>query len=186
MQNNIEKILKKHPLIPVVTIHSEEEIDLVYEKLKGEGIRCIEITLRTEMSWKAIELFKKRYSNEFSVGVGTIISVQDIEKCAELKVDFMVSPGMTDTLITAFNQSGIPYLPGASTPSEIIHGIELGCKVLKFFPANLFGGMKALKTYKNVFQGIQFCPTGGVNIDNFKEYLALENVISVGGSWLTK
>jgi 2-dehydro-3-deoxyphosphogluconate aldolase/(4S)-4-hydroxy-2-oxoglutarate aldolase len=82
--------------------------------------------------------------------------------------------------------SKIPFIPGASTPSEIMQALEYGCDTLKFFPANLFGGIKALKTYGNVFPQVKFCPTGGVNESTFEEYLDLDNVISVGGSWMTK
>ena len=183
-QNNIEHVLKENKLIPVVTIHALNEIDSIYEQLKLNGISCIEITLRTAVSWEAIKLFKEKYGDHFSVGVGTIVSVNDIERCKELKVDFMVSPGVTDSMREAFNSSGIAFLPGVATPSEIIQGLESGWRFFKFFPADLFGGLKALKTYGSVFSEAKFCPTGGINASNYEEFLALENVVSVGGSWL--
>lgn len=185
-QFNIEDVLSGSPLIPVVTINALSEVDTVYEQLKSQGISCIEITLRTAVSWEAIRLFKERYGNEFSVGVGTILSIRDIERCQEVKVDFLVSPGTSDTMIAALNTCGIPFLPGVATPSEIIRGLEAGWKCFKFFPADLFGGIKALKTYGSVFSEAKFCPTGGINESNYKDFLALENVMSVGGSWLLK
>ena len=184
LQNNIEAILKANPLIPVVTIENLDQVDEVYEKLSSQGINCIEITLRTEIAWEAIALFKERHP-DFQVGVGTIISSEDILKCVKLKVDFMVSPGLTASMIQQFDFSGIPFLPGVSTPSEIIRGIDMGWRVFKFFPADLFGGAKALKVYGNIFKDVSFCPTGGINKENFQEYLELKNVIAVGGSWLT-
>ena len=184
MQNNIEAVLRNHPLIPVVTIQSMDELEKIYTTLKNQGISCIEITLRTEIAWEAIAEFKARYGNEFDVGVGTIISPDDILKCVKHKVDFMVSPGLAPSMVQQFDFSGIPFLPGVSTPSEIIKGLDTGWEVFKFFPADLFGGVKAMKMYSALFKNAIFCPTGGINASNFQDYLALDNVISVGGSWL--
>ncbi|WP_343637778.1 bifunctional 4-hydroxy-2-oxoglutarate aldolase/2-dehydro-3-deoxy-phosphogluconate aldolase [Fluviicola sp.] len=185
-QFDIEHILNRNELIPVVTINALSEVDSVYEQLKANNISCIEITLRTAVSWDAIQLFKERYGDHFSVGVGTIKSVVDIEKCQALKVDFLVSPGISDSMIPALNTCGIPFLPGVATPSDIIRGLEAGWKYFKFFPADLFGGIKALKTYGSVFSEAKFCPTGGINEANYKEFLMLDNVLAVGGSWLVK
>lgn len=186
MQNNIETILKSNSIIPVVTIQNETEIDSIYNKLMKNGIRCVEITLRTDYAFKAISEFKNRYGNEFKVGVGTVINKVQVDKCIELNVDFMVSPGLTPDLAEALHESKIAFLPGAVTPSEIIKGQELGVQFFKFFPANLFGGLETLKTYESVFKGVKFCPTGGVNESNYNDFLKLENVISVGGTWVLK
>jgi 2-dehydro-3-deoxyphosphogluconate aldolase/(4S)-4-hydroxy-2-oxoglutarate aldolase len=96
----------------------------------------------------------------------------------------MVSPGINENLSSALMDSEIPFIPGVATPSEIILGMQLGWDTFKFFPANLFGGIKALKTYRNVFPSILFCPTGGITENTHQEYLELSNVVSVGGSWL--
>jgi 2-dehydro-3-deoxyphosphogluconate aldolase/(4S)-4-hydroxy-2-oxoglutarate aldolase len=186
MQNNIENILKNNPLIPVVTIESLDEIEGIYKKLVSQNVRCIEITLRTDVAWEAISVFKTKYGSEFKIGVGTIICVEDILKCIKMNVDFMVSPGYSTLMVEQFEISGIPFLPGVSTPGEITQGIENGWRFFKFFPADLFGGINALKTYGNVFQNVKFCPTGGINQENHLSFLALENVLSVGGSWLLK
>ena len=184
IQNNIEAILKENSLIPVVTIESLDQVDNIYRSLSSQGIKCIEITLRTQISWEAISLFKEKYGSEFQIGVGTITSNEDILNCMKLKVDFMVSPGLTTSMIQQFETSGIPFLPGVATPSEIIRGINLGWRIFKFFPADLFGGAKALKVYGAIFKDVSFCPTGGINKENYQEFLDLKNVISVGGSWL--
>jgi 2-dehydro-3-deoxyphosphogluconate aldolase/(4S)-4-hydroxy-2-oxoglutarate aldolase len=184
IQNNIEKILKENTLIPVATINNLSQVDEFYTILKTQGINCIEITLRTKISWEAIELFKQKYGNHFKIGVGTIITSEDILKCVKLNVDFMVSPGLSNSLIDQFNSNKIPFLPGVSSPSEIIRLIDLGWKYFKFFPADLFGGVKALKTYNSLFKDVSFCPTGGIKEKNHREYLKLDNVLSVGGSWL--
>lgn len=184
MQNNIEKILSNNPLIPVVTISSLDEVEAIASVLKEKNVCCIEITLRTEVAWEAIERFIKDFGNDFAVGVGTIKNSKDVARCVELGVDFMVSPGLTPELATAFVGCEVPFIAGVSTPSEIMRGMELGWKYFKFFPANLFGGLAALKAYGGLFPEVKFCPTGGINATNYKEYLELQNVISVGGSWI--
>ena len=184
IQNNISSILKNNPIIPVATIDELSKVDKYYEILINQNINCIEITLRNDISWDAIEIFKKKYGSNFKVGVGTITCKKQIDKCVYMGVDFMVSPGHSPSLIDYFDKSNIPFLPGISTPSEIIYGINKNLKYFKFFPANVFGGVKALKTYQSVFKDIYFCPTGGLNSSNFDEYLNLNNVISVGGSWI--
>lgn len=186
IQNNIISILKDHPLIPVVTINSENEIDTIVKKLIARDIHCIEVTLRTDFAFEALKLIKKRYSDHITVGVGTVISNHQIEQIKAIDVDFIVSPGLTSELYNNLAASSIPFIPGVTTPSEIMQAIEFGCEAVKFFPANLFGGIKALKTYANVFPQVKFCPTGGINEATHAEYLALNNVLSVGGSWMVK
>lgn len=186
MQNNIERILQKNPIIPVVTIHREEEIEPIHKKLSERNIHCIEITLRTDFALDAIAIFKERYGDHYDVGVGTIVNSEQVRKCADLKVDFLVSPGLTPSLAQHLEHSEIPFIPGVATPSEILRGLESGYSYFKFFPANLFGGLEALKAYSSVFSEAKFCPTGGINESNYMSYLELDNVISVGGTWLTK
>ena len=168
MQNNILEILKENPLIPVVTIYDLNDIDKIYIKLKSKNVKCIEITLRTPVSRDAIKLFKQRYGDDFKVGVGTIVSAEDVQFCVDSKVDFMVSPGLAPAMIQPLEDSGIPFIPGVSTPSEIISGLECGWNYFKFFPANLFGGVSAMKTYGAIFPNVLFCPTGGINEMNYK------------------
>ncbi len=185
-QNNIHSVLAKHPVIPVVTIHSEDEIASIIKTLDEQNISCIEITLRTDFAIKAVRIVKARYGERISVGVGTVISSEQVDELETIRPHFIVSPGLTASLYHRLMRSGIPFIPGASTPSEIIQAVELGCDTLKFFPAHLFGGISALETYGNVFPAVKFCPTGGVNESTYEDYLALDNVISVGGSWMVK
>lgn len=184
-QNNIEAILKNHPLIPVVTIHSEDDIDPIINRLRARNVFCIEVTLRTDFAFDALRILKERYS-DITLGVGTVVSTEQIDKLVEIGVDFMVSPGLTAKLYYHFMASSIPFIPGVSTPGEIMQALEYGCDVLKFFPANLFGGIGALRTYGHVFPQVKFCPTGGINESTFEQFLALNNVVSVGGSWMIK
>ena len=184
VQNNIEAVLKANSKIPVVTFHKLSEVEEVVNKLVAQDINCIEITLRTPIAAEAIQHCQKIAPEGFSVGVGTIAQAEQVQLCKELGVDFMVSPGSPAALVQQMQDSGIPFLPGVMTPSEILHAMSLDCYFLKLFPFNLAGGIKAVKTYGGVFPAVRFCPTGGVNADNFQSLLDMNNVLSVGGSWL--
>jgi len=183
-QNNIREVLSHHPIIPVINFNDIDEVIPMIEKLKAKNIYCIEITLRTPIAFDAIRLAKETFGSEITIGMGTIVSKDQIAKAQELKVDFLVSPGLSSGLASHFEDSGIPFIPGVATPSDIINGLQFGWDTFKFFPAHLFGGLNALKTYGQVFPQIKFCPTGGITEDSYQSYLALENVISIGGSWL--
>ncbi len=185
-QNNIEQILSAHSVIPVVTIHSLDEVDSIIAALIEKDIRVIEVTLRTAVAFDAIKKMKASYSNEMCIGLGTVVNVDQMNEAKSVGVDFIVSPGLEENLIKELQKSGIPFIPGAATPSEIMQGMELGCSILKFFPANLFGGLETLKTYAQIFPSIQFCPTGGITEETHSSYLELTNVICVGGSWMMK
>jgi len=186
VQNNIREILKNNPVIPVVTFSSLDEIPNTVGKLLGNGIKCIEITLRTPVSFSAIAKVKEQYGTLLQVGVGTVIHKDQIKKVKDLNVDFIVSPGISKEMASSLEESGIPFIPGVTSPSEIMLGLALGWDTFKFFPANLFGGTAALKTYNTVFPQVKFCPTGGVNEKTVADYQSLSNVISVGGSWMMK
>ncbi len=186
IQNGIELILKQHKIIPVATINNEDDLNRILNCLLQKKIFIIEITLRTEFAWEAIERFKAINNKQFTVGVGTVIYPHQIEKLKELQVDFMVSPGATKQHINLLKNSGIPFLPGVSTVSEIMFALENDCKFLKFFPADLFGGSKAISVYEQLFPEIKFCPTGGINENTINEYQLLKNVLSIGGSWMIK
>ena len=183
-QNNIREVLAKHPVIPVVTFSNLEEVDAKIEVLLRNNVKCIEITLRTPVAYDAIQKVKENYGSEITVGMGTVVLEAQIRKAIELQVDFMVSPGLHSGLAQQLMESKIAFIPGVATPSDIINGLQYEWDTFKFFPAFLFGGVEALKTYGQVFPNLKFCPTGGLTEATYRDYLALENVISVGGSWL--
>lgn len=186
VQNNIRSILNQHSIIPVVTISDINEIEPKINSLLNRNIKCIEVTLRTKFAFEAIEFIKKNYGNNICVGVGTVINIEQIHRLEEIGVDFIVSPGINEQLTKKLLFTKIPFMPAVSTPSDIILGLNMGLRFFKFFPANLFGAIPALKTYQYVFPNVMFCPTGGINKDSYLEYLELENVLSVGGSWMMK
>jgi 2-dehydro-3-deoxyphosphogluconate aldolase/(4S)-4-hydroxy-2-oxoglutarate aldolase len=183
-QNGIRKLLLDNPVVPVVKIQSLEEVEPLITALQNNNINCIEITLRTDCAIDAIKLAKKCSNDNFSVGVGTVVNTKQLAELVDAEVDFIVLPGLQKELVSALQDIDIPFLPGVVTPSEMMEALRLGWDTLKFFPANIAGGLSALKTYSQVFPQLKFCPTGGITKDNYPEYLELENVISVGGSWI--
>ena len=186
VQNNIESILNLHSIIPVVTINDMNEILPKVNSILDKNINCIEVTLRTNIAFEAIEFIKKNYGNKICLGVGTVINIEQIHRAMKIGVDFIVSPGISEELTKELINSNIPFIPGIATPSDIILGLGMGLRLFKFFPANLFGGIPALKSYQFVFPNVKFCPTGGIDKDSYLEYLELDNVLSVGGSWMMK
>lgn len=185
-QNRIAEVLKGHSYIPVVTFNEGDDPLNFVEFLIQQKVNCIEVTLRTPFAFEALEKIKKTYEDGFIIGAGTVVELEQVDKLNDLGIDFMVSPGLTESLIKKMSVSNIAFLPGISTPSEIIKARELGLTTLKFFPASIFGGIEALNTYAQVFPDINFCPTGGINKMSSDDYLKLPNVFAVGGSWFQK
>jgi 2-dehydro-3-deoxyphosphogluconate aldolase/(4S)-4-hydroxy-2-oxoglutarate aldolase len=185
-QNGIRQTLAKHPIIPVAKINAVEDVIPCIDNLISKGINCIEITLRTHCAIEAIKHAKKHYGKEFSVGVGTVTNKQQLAAVIAAKVDFIVLPGFFSDLKEDLESSGIPFIPGVMTASEIMKASSYGWDTFKLFPANLVGGIKGVQTFSSVFPHVKFCPTGGITKDNYKDYLEEASVISVGGSWIMK
>jgi 2-dehydro-3-deoxyphosphogluconate aldolase / (4S)-4-hydroxy-2-oxoglutarate aldolase len=171
------------PVIPVIAIARVEDAVPVVEALLEGGLATIEIALRTPNALAAIEAAAKALP-EAKIGAGTVLRAADVTAALGAGARFLVSPGLTPDLAAAGIASGVPYLPGAVTPSEILAARELNFTFLKFFPAREAGGPALLRAYAPVFQGIAFCPTGGVTEENAAEYLSLPNVPLVGGTWI--
>jgi 2-dehydro-3-deoxyphosphogluconate aldolase/(4S)-4-hydroxy-2-oxoglutarate aldolase len=171
------------PVIPVVTINRVEDAVPLAEALLEGGLGTIEVTLRTPHSLAAIEAIAKALPAAM-VGAGTVLRSADITAARNAGARFLVSPGLTPDLAAAGIASGLPYLPGAVTASEILAARELNFTFLKFFPAREAGGPALLRSFAPVFQGIVFCPTGGISEENVGEYLSLPNVPVVGGTWV--
>jgi len=174
---------KKSPVIPVLTFDDINSSLKVSEALVGQGLTNLEITLRTPNAIECIEAIIKEFPTA-NVGAGTIVNVEQLKKVKDIGCDFAVSPGFTEKLVNEAKKLDISYLPGVSTPSEIIQLLELGVKFQKFFHAGNAGGYKILKAYANIFPDVQFCPTGGINSVDFTDYLSLNNVVCLGGSWM--
>ena len=177
------QILKGGPVIPVIVIKDiEQAVPLAKALLKG-GIKVLEITLRSKAALEAIRRISREVP-EAIVGAGTVTSGADLEAVREAGGVFAVSPGLTPALLTAAAQGPVALLPGISTASELMLGMEMGYTVFKFFPAEAAGGVRMLQSIAGPFPHITFCPTGGISPTNYQQYLALANVDCVGGSWL--
>jgi 2-dehydro-3-deoxyphosphogluconate aldolase/(4S)-4-hydroxy-2-oxoglutarate aldolase len=181
---SIEDILTQAaPVMPVISLERLSDALPVAKALVAQGFTVIEVTLRSSI---AMEVIKIMQSVEGAiVGAGTVVNVQQMEELQQIGADFIVSPGATPALLSAGQHSSIPYLPAIATPAEIMLGMDMGYRYFKFFPASIYGGLAALKAFSGPFPDISFCPTGGINSDNYQDYLALANVSCVGGSWLT-
>lgn len=170
-------------VMPVIVIDSVEHGVPVAEALYAGGIKAVEITLRTPAALGAIKAIKKACPH-IIVGAGTLVNEKNVEEVAEAGVDFAVSPGMTVSLIKKSAECGVKLLPGVATCSEILLGMEHGLSCFKLFPATAVGGLPLLKSIYGPLPQVSFCPTGGLTLDDFTQYLALPNVACVGGSWL--
>ena len=169
-------------LLILTTLTSREDVEPLCDILFNASIPFIEITLRDERTLEIIDEFKK--FPDIHLGIGTIRTIEHIDVAAEADASFLITPGFSESLANHAALKNIPMIPGVQTPSEIIKANEAGFSTLKFFPAELSGGVSRLNTYKSVFPDIKFIPTGGIRYENTLSYLALDNVIAVGASAL--
>ena len=171
--------------IPVVVIKELSETDKIFSALKADGINCAEITFRTACAEEAIEYAAKNYP-EMSIGAGTVINAEQCRAALKAGAKFIVSPGLSVSVAEVCRENGVPYYPGCVTPTEIMQALELGITTVKFFPANIYGGLKALKALSAPFPQVRFIPTGGIDRGNIDEFLAFDKVIAIGGSFFVK
>ena len=179
----IDDILRAGLVMPVVVIDDAAQAVPLARALVAGGIRAIEITLRTGAALEAIQAIA-RDAPDAIPGVGTAVTPADVLAALDAGAKFIVSPGMTPALAQAAIGSGLPFLPGVATASELMAGMAAGLSAFKFFPAAQAGGIDGLKALGGPFPNVRFCPTGGVSATNAAAYLALPNVACVGGSWL--
>ena len=171
--------------IPVVVIKELQETDKILTALKHSDINCAEITFRTACAKEAIEYACKNYP-DMNIGAGTVINAEQCRDALKAGAKFIVSPGLSPAVAKVCKKAGVPYYPGCVTPTEIMAALDLGITIVKFFPANIYGGLKALKALSAPFPQVKFIPTGGVNRDNLDEFLAFEKVYAVGGSFFVE
>lgn len=180
---DIRTVLRRARIVPVLTIERAEDAVPLARALAEGGLRTLEITLRTEAAAAAVRAIRAALP-ELTLGCGTLTRPEDFDLAKELGVAFAVSPGLTPRLAEAARSAALPYLPAATTVSEALLAREAGFDTLKFFPAELAGGARALKAFEPLLPGVAFCPTGGVTAENAPDYLALPNVVAVGGTWV--
>ena len=183
MSPDIDDILDRSPVIPVLVIDDPEAALPLAEALLRGGLSVLEVTLRTPAAAQAALDIKTAFP-EALVGVGTVTSPDELDWAIGARLDFGVSPGMSAELLKASRDTALPFLPGAATVSEMMTLRELGFRAIKFFPAEACGGTAFLASVAAVLPDVLFCPTGGINPGNLPDYLSLPNVKSLGGSWL--
>jgi len=181
----VQKMLAGNPVIPVITLDQVEDAVPLANALVAGGLKVLEVTLRTEAAVEGIRQIIKHVP-EAIVGTGTVCSEEQIKLSEDLGCQFMISPGATHKLLSTGSQSSVPFLPGISTVSELMRGMEYGLENFKFFPAEAAGGAPVMKAMAGPFPNIKFCPTGGIGLGNALDYLTLPNVMCVGGSWIAK
>ena len=171
--------------IPVVVIKELDEVDKILPALKANNINCAEITFRTACAAEAIKIACEKYP-DMNIGAGTVISTKQCEDALAAGAKFIVSPGLSVGVANVCKENNIPYYPGCVTPTEIMQALELGITTVKFFPANIYGGLSALKALSAPFPQINFIPTGGIDRENIEEFLAFDKVVAIGGSFFVK
>lgn len=177
------EIMTLSPIMPVIQIDDVKQAIPLAQALIEGGINVLEVTLRTEAAIDAIHLLAKEVP-QAHIGAGTVVNPDDLKRVQDAGASFALSPGSTTSLLKAATEMDYPLIPGIATGSEVMHGLDLGYTHFKLFPATTVGGIPLLKSFSGPYQSARFCPTGGVNVDNFTDFLDLENVLCVGGSWI--
>jgi 2-dehydro-3-deoxyphosphogluconate aldolase / (4S)-4-hydroxy-2-oxoglutarate aldolase len=180
----IDQIMRSAPVIPVLVLQEEMDWAALAETFVAAGLPVLEVTMRTPLALDAIR--QMRAVPGAIVGAGTVLNEAQLAQAIDAGSQFIVSPGLTKGLALAARDTGIPFLPGVATTSDIMRGLDVGIDRFKFFPAQAAGGIPTLKAFAAVFGNIRFCPTGGIRVDTAADWLALQAVLCVGGSWFVK
>lgn len=180
--NDIERIMRLGAVIPVLVIDDAARARPIAEALVAGGLQALEVTLRTPAALEAIAEMAK--VEGAVVGAGTVLDEAQLDAACRAGAEFIVAPGLTDRLTRAALERGTAYLPGVANASDIMRGLDLGLSHFKFFPAEANGGVKTLKALTGPFGQVRFCPTGGITPANAPDYLALDQVLCVGGTWI--
>lgn len=183
MRSSFEELLGATRVVPVITIRDAESAVPLARALVSGGLPALEITLRTDAGLESIRRIAAEVPDAV-VGAGTVTTPQQLREARAAGARFLVSPGCTDAIAEAAAEAGGAFLPGAVTASEVLRLIERGISLMKFFPAETSGGVAALKALGAPFPQVRFCPTGGIDLQRAPSYLALPNVVCIGGSWM--
>ena len=184
-QMTSEQLLANNRVVPVVVIRDIADTCPTLEALCDGGIPVAEITFRTACAAEAIRIGCEKFP-DMMIGAGTVINAEQAKTAIGAGARFIVSPGLSADVAAVCREADVPYLPGCVTPTEIMAALEMGLTTLKFFPANVYGGLTALKALSAPFPQVRFLPTGGVDLKNIKEYLSIDKIAAVGGSFMMK
>lgn len=183
--NAIDKQIMEFGVVPVVVLNDAEDALPLADALVKGGLPCAEVTFRTSAAKESIRRMTEKYP-DMLVGAGTILTTEQIDQAVEAGAKFIVSPGFDPEIVDACIKKEIPIFPGCITPSEVAQAVKRGLQVVKFFPAEQFGGVETIKALAAPYTMIKFMPTGGVNAKNLKDYLSCDKIICCGGSWMVK
>jgi len=184
MTELLQKV-QKMGVVPVVVLNDAKDAEPLAKALCDGGLPCAEVTFRTDAAEESIRIMKKAFP-EMLIGAGTVLTIDQVERAVAAGAEFIVSPGFDPEIVDYCLEKNIPVLPGCVTPSEAIQAIKRGLEVLKFFPAEQYGGVPTMKALAAAFPNAKFMPTGGVNAKNLPEYLEFKKIIACGGSWMVK
>ena len=182
---NVAGKIEELGIVPVVVLNDvKDALPLADALLKG-GLPCAEVTFRTDAAEKSIQIMTKAHP-DMLVGAGTVLTVEQVDRAKNAGARFIVSPGFDPEVVDYCIEKQIPVFPGCVTPSEVAQAVKRGLKVVKFFPAEQYGGVATIKALAAPYTGVRFMPTGGISAKNIKDYLACDKVIACGGSWMVK
>jgi 2-dehydro-3-deoxyphosphogluconate aldolase/(4S)-4-hydroxy-2-oxoglutarate aldolase len=183
--NQILEKIQEIGIVPVVVLNDAKDAKPLAEALVQGGLPCAEVTFRTAAAEESIRIMSEEYP-EMLIGAGTVLTTEQVDRAVAAGAKFIVSPGLNPKVVKYCIEKGVPVTPGTCTPSEVEQAIELGLDVVKFFPAEPAGGLKMIKAMAAPYVGMKFMPTGGINQNNVREYLAYDRILACGGSWMVK
>ncbi len=181
----MEEQFREALVVPVVVLHDAKDAEPLAEALVEGGLPCAEVTFRTEAAEESIRCMAAKYP-EMLVGAGTVLTIEQVDRAVNAGAKFIVSPGFDPEIVDYCIEKKIPVFPGCITPSEVTQAVKRGLKVVKFFPAEQFGGVATIKAMAAPYGMVKFMPTGGINAKNLKEYLSCDKILCCGGSWMVK
>ncbi len=185
MHTELLEQIKKVGIVPVVVLEDAKDAEPLAKALIEGGLPCAEVTFRTACAEECIKIMADKYP-EMLLGAGTVLTTEQVDRAVAAGAKFIVSPGFDPEIVDYCLSKNILVLPGCITPSEVAQAVKRGLKVVKFFPAEQFGGLSTLKALAAPYVGLQFMPTGGVSAKNVREYLAYNRLVACGGSWMVK
>ena len=181
----LEEQFYEYAVVPVVVLDDADDAAPLAEALIKGGLPCAEVTFRTEAAEESIRIMSEKYP-DMLVGAGTVLTTEQVDRAVAAGAKFIVSPGFDPEIVDYCLEKEIPVFPGCITPSEVAQAVKRGLKVVKFFPAEQFGGVATIKAMAAPYVGLKFMPTGGVNAKNLESYLGCDKIIACGGSWMVK
>ena len=182
---NVSETIQKMGVVPVVVLNDAKDAAPLAKALVEGGLPCAEVTFRTEAAEESIRIMANDFPEMF-VGAGTVLTIEQVDRAVAAGAKFIVSPGFDPEIVDYCIEKDIPVYPGCITPSEVAQAVKRGLKVIKFFPAEQFGGISTIKALAAPYTGIKFMPTGGVSAKNLESYLSFDKIVACGGSWMVK